>query len=63
MPYVHEVYTALRPETTIQLLQKGNISVPFEVSDVHIYRLLCRDLKELLTQLLEKKLNHINFWL
>lgn len=54
MPYVHEVYTALRPETTIELLQKGNISVPFEVSDVHIYRLLCRDLKELLTQLLEK---------
>lgn len=54
MPYVHEVYTALRPETTIQLLQKGNISAPFEVSDVQIYRLLCRDLKELLTELLEK---------
>ena len=37
MPHVHKVYTVLRPETTIQSSQKGNISVHFEVSDVHMY--------------------------
>jgi len=36
MPHVHKVYTALRPETTIQLLQKGNISVPLKYQ-MYIY--------------------------